>query len=1301
MLIKKKTTLFVILLTILSLSVTNGEEDGHCIWYGQCYEDELQRAKNCPYTGPAKQLDEESQHLLKKNCPHLIDDADNIKACCDIKQLETLDSNLKLAENFLARCPSCMNNLVKTFCEMACSPRQSLFLNVTKFGPNNTYIDEIDFYASRQFIEGTFNSCSKVSVPSTGQYALDIMCGQWGASRCTADRWFFYMGDSANNLYVPFQITYIINDDKTGNFTPLNPGVTPCNKAINDKFPACSCVDCEDSCPIPPPAPPLPEPFRIEGYDGVTFIVTIIFVIGSSLFLLMTCCFNNHSRNNTKLTISLPVQNVDEESSLLEKFGAHFDQSLETFFCKWGTFCAKRPWTILCIGMLAIIALSTGIIFTKMTTDPVELWASPTSRARQEREYFNSHFEPFYRIQQIIITSVDLPKIIHNSANGIIEFGPVFNETFLKKILELQEEIKLIKTINNVSLSDVCFAPLANTLTKKINLDKCLIQSIWGYWEDKISRFDNKRNESGFIINYLDHFKECTNNPYNPSCLGSYGGPIEPAIAVGGFLNSGETLKNPPYENATAIVLTFLINNYQNKTKLEPALEWEEKFIDYMKNWTEKAKPQYMDVAFFSERSIEDELDRQSRSDIFTIMISYIIMFAYIAITLGRLRSFKRLFIDSKFTLGLGGVVIVLASVSSSVGMFGYIGVPATLIIIEVIPFLVLAVGVDNIFILVQTHQREEIKPDESIAEHIGRILGKVGPSMLLTSVSESFCFFLGALSDMPAVRAFALYAAVALLIDFIMQITCFISLLTLDTIRQTDNKYDIFCCIRGATKINIKKNTNGILYEIFKYCYVPFLLQKWVRPGVVLVFFGWLCMSISVLPKIPIGLDKQLSMPEDSFVLKYFVFLNEFLLIGPPTYFVVKEGLNYSDKEIQNLICGGQYCNADSLSTQLFAASQQTNVTYIAKPASSWLDDYVDWTKAEDCCKYFASNNSFCPHSNYMCRSCEIKSDKFGRPSSHDFKKYISYFLQDNPDATCAKAGHAAYGQGVNYRSDKITNLSDVGASYFMTYHSILKTSEDYYESMKAARKISNNITNMINDNLKKMNINSTTEVFPYSIFYVFYEQYLTIWSDTLRSIGISILAIFITTFLLMGFDVLSSLIVVGTISMILIDIGGLMYWWNIELNAVSLVNLVMAVGISVEFCSHIVHSFATSVMETKTERAANALINIGSSVFSGITLTKFGGIVVLGFAKSQIFKVFYFKMYLGIVLFGAAHGLIFLPVLLSYIGPRMNRRKLLNHRKSLIKNEYLQSPDSSSVNNSSGMYSATSSITGADLSL
>lgn len=126
--------------------------------------------------------------------------------------------------------------------------------------------------------------------------------------------------------------------------------------------------------------------------------------------------------------------------------------------------------------------------------------------------------------------------------------------------------------------------------------------------------------------------------------------------------------------------------------------------------------------------------------------------------------------VNSKIMLSVGGIVIVMASVACSLGLFGYIGVPTALLTIEVrklenyrlrellgkridnkctwfaqvIPFLVLAVGVDNIFILVHTHERKPKRAEESIPEHIGKVLADVGPSMLLTSASECFCFLIG-----------------------------------------------------------------------------------------------------------------------------------------------------------------------------------------------------------------------------------------------------------------------------------------------------------------------------------------------------------------------------------------------------------------------------------------------------------------------------------------------------------------------------------------------------------------------------
>jgi len=45
------------------------------------------------------------------------------------------------------------------------------------------------------------------------------------------------------------------------------------------------------------------------------------------------------------------------------------------------------------------------------------------------------------------------------------------------------------------------------------------------------------------------------------------------------------------------------------------------------------------------------------------------------------------------------------------------------------------------------------------------------------------------------------------------------------------------------------------------------------------------------------------------------------------------------------------------------------------------------------------------------------------------------------------------------------------------MAYHTTLKTSKDYYEALRAARRVSDGISNMLKENLGS----SAVEVFPY----------------------------------------------------------------------------------------------------------------------------------------------------------------------------------------------------------------------------
>ena len=518
----------------------------------------------------------------------------------------------------------------------------------------------------------------------------------------------------------------------------------------------------------------------------------------------------------------------------------------------------------------------------------------------------------------------------------------------------------------------------------------------------------------------------------------------------------------------------------------------------------------------------------------------------------------------------------------------------------------------------------------------------------------------------MPCIRIFALNAALALVFDFLLQMTVFLAFLSLDTKRQREARYDILVCLKSKKSgANEELNeSQSVLYNFFNNIYAPWLMKDIVRYVVLVIFSLFFCIAAIVIKDVDVGLDQELSMPQDSYVNRYFLDQKSELRVGPPMFFVIKNSIDLSKFENRRLFAD----YSDSSLVALVNAKSVQNGSYIATGPNSWVDGYDSWMSSIDCFQVYKSDNStFCAstvqnRTDLCFRNEELFDSTYHLPikimKPEHYYVYFEDFLNDVPYEKCPYGGRAQFKDAVRVVKNAKTKQALIDASYFMAYHSVLRSSKDFVNALEDAKLTSKYIQDTINSN--KTESEKEVEVFPYSIFYVFYDQFLTMWKDAILSLSLSLGAILLVTFVMLGFDLRNALIAMFTLISILFNILSVMYWWDISLNAVSLVNLVMSIGISVEFCSHILHHYCTNSRSSSKLRAQNALAKMGSSVFSGIALTKFVGIVVLANSKSQIFQIFYFRMYLTIVLVGSTHGLILLPVLLSLFG---GKAKLQTH--------------------------------------
>ncbi|KAL2217316.1 cholesterol transport protein [Thermoascus aurantiacus ATCC 26904] len=1223
------------LLGVRAEGETRLHEKGHCAIRGHCGKKSFFGGDlPCPDNGLAEEPDATVRQKLVALCGSKWAEG---PVCCKDEQVDALAKNLKLAEGIIASCPACKENFFNLFCTFTCSPDQSLFVNVTQTEKSRSgkyLVTEIDNLWSEEYQSGFYDSCKNVKNGASGGKAMDFIGG--GAKNYT--QFMKFLGDK-KLLGSPFQINFITEPrgpDAHG-MRPLS--IKP--KACNDSDPAfrCSCVDCPDVCPALPEVTEQ-EYCHVGLLPCLSFAVILIYSIFLSLVVAVSSYVRYRERRYRKpervRLLQDPAPSDDEDEGDIVRNGGYLEQPSRNYplnsvfgavFSRLGGACARFPALTITASVVVVGLLSLGWLRFAVETDPVRLWVSPTSAAAQEKEFFDANFGPFYRAEQAFLV---------NDTTGAGP-SPVLSYETLSWWFDVESRVRrMISLDRQVTLDDVCFKPTG---------DACVVQSLTGYFDGSLA---NLKPDS-----WRERLRYCADSPGDVSCLPDFQQPLKPEMILGGYEDTGDVL------DAKALIVTWVLNNYAQGTEGEAkAMDWEDSLKRVLQVVQEEASERGLRVSFNTEISLEQELNKSSNTDAKIVAISYVIMFLYASLALGSvtvtwrslLSNPANALVQSKFTLGIVGIIIVLMSVSASVGLFSAAGIRVTLIIAEVIPFLVLAVGVDNIFLIVHEFERVNIShPDEEIDERVARAVGRMGPSILLSATTETVAFALGALVGMPAVKNFAVYAAGAVFINAVLQVTMFISVLALNQRRVESLRADCVPCltVRKAnssgmpeTHVFDDQEEEGILQRFVRKVYAPRLLGPKVKVTIVLVFLGIFTAGLALIPEVELGLDQRIAIPSDSYLIQYFNDLYDYFGSGPPVYFVTRD-VNVTERVHQQQLCGRfSSCKDFSLSFVLEQESKRPNVSYLSGSAASWIDDFFYWLNPQqECCK---EDGKIC----FEDRIPPWNITLYGMPEGTEFIHYLEKWIEAPTDASCPLGGKAPYSNALVIDSKHVMT----NASHFRTSHTPLRSQADFINAYAAARRIARTVSE-----------EHGIDVFPYSKFYIFFDQYASIVGLTGTLLGSAVAIIFVVTSVLLG-SVATGAVVSAAVVMIVVDIIGTMAVAGVSLNAVSLVNLIICVGIGVEFCAHIARAFmfpARRIMAKvptkfhgKDARAWTAMVNVGGSVFSGITVTKLLGVIVLAFTRSKIFEIYYFRVWLALVVFASTHALIFLPVALSYFG-------------------------------------------------
>ncbi|KJH43296.1 patched family protein [Dictyocaulus viviparus] len=251
----------------------------------------------------------------------------------------------------------------------------------------------------------------------------------------------------------------------------------------------------------------------------------------------------------------------------------------------------------------------------------------------------------------------------------------------------------------------------------------------------------------------------------------------------------GVTLKNDSTSIesfTTAILPYYLVSSYENTHLIA-------KWLIAAREMSNSDRFKIFKCEFTGDSLVSLEVRRMGVETAPMIALSVIAMIVFV--TLSSLRYDPK---RAKIWESIIGCLIPLLALLSTTGLLSWCGWKFQSIIVAAF-FLVLSVGVDDVFIILRAWDRTNTEDD--VPKRMSETLYGAGPSILISSITNAMAFIIGISSQTPAVRSFSLYAALAIIVCLVYQLTMFSAVLAASGYRERKGLQSVLCCLKANPK--------------------------------------------------------------------------------------------------------------------------------------------------------------------------------------------------------------------------------------------------------------------------------------------------------------------------------------------------------------------------------------------------------------------------------------------------------------------------------------------------------------------